>query len=73
MFLLCTTSTLNGIVEDVGASLRKLKPRYQRLVVVYGDCGTGRRLDPVLDEVGALRLRGPTATRCSQGRRSSSG
>ncbi len=47
------------IVDDVGASLRKLKPRYERLVVVYGDCGTAGRLDPVLDEVGALRLRGP--------------
>ena len=47
------------IVEEVSARLRKLKPRYQRLVVVYGDCGTGGRLDPVLDEVGALRLSGP--------------
>ena len=47
------------IVEEVSSRLRKLKPRYQRLVVVYGDCGTGGRLDPVLDEVGALRLSGP--------------
>src|SRR5262249_16734325 len=48
-----------GTVEGVGAGMRKPKPRYQRLVVVYGDCGPGGRLDPVLDEVGALRLRGP--------------
>lgn len=47
------------IVDEVSARLRTLKPRYRRLVVVYGDCGTGGRLDPVLDEVGALRLRGP--------------
>jgi hypothetical protein len=29
------------------------------LVVVYGDCGTTGRLEPLLEEVGAVRLRGP--------------
>lgn len=47
------------IVEGVRERLRALKPNYDRLVVVYGDCGTGGRLDPVLDEVGAVRLPGP--------------
>jgi hypothetical protein len=49
----------NRIVEQLSAKLRALRPHYERLVVVYGDCGTRGRLDPVLDEVGAVRLPGP--------------
>ena len=40
------------IVEELGVKLRALRPRYEKLVVVYGDCGTG-------DEMGAARVRGP--------------
>jgi len=47
------------IVEELGTKLRALRPRYEKLVVVYGDCGTGGRLEPLLDEVGAARVRGP--------------
>jgi hypothetical protein len=47
------------IVTELGAKLRELRPRYEKLVVVYGDCGTAGRLDPVLDEVGAARVPGP--------------
>jgi hypothetical protein len=47
------------IVEELSKKLRDLRRRYDRLVVVYGDCGTNGRLDPVLDEVGASRVRGP--------------
>jgi hypothetical protein len=47
------------IVEELGEKLRALRPRYERLVVVYGDCGTGGRLEPVLEEVGATQVRGP--------------
>jgi hypothetical protein len=47
------------IVEQLGSKLRELHPRYDRLVVVYGDCGTAGRLEPVLREVGAVQLRGP--------------
>jgi hypothetical protein len=47
------------IVDQVRERLRALRPRYERLVVVYGDCGTAGRLEPVLDEFGAARLRGP--------------
>ena len=47
------------IVTQLEAKLRDLRPRYERLVVVYGDCGTAGRLDPVLDEVGAARVPGP--------------
>ncbi|HEY2599104.1 MAG TPA: DUF1638 domain-containing protein [Candidatus Dormibacteraeota bacterium] len=47
------------IVEEISEKLRVLRPRYERLVVVYGDCGTNGRLDPILQEVGALQVRGP--------------
>jgi SAM-dependent methyltransferase len=47
------------IVAAVRERLRALRPRYRRLVVVYGDCGTFGKLEPVLDEFGAARLPGP--------------
>ena len=49
----------NRIVEELRDRLHALRPRYERLVVVYGDCGTTGRLEPILDEVGAARVRGP--------------
>ena len=47
------------IVDELHAKLRELRPRYQKLVVVYGDCGTTGKLEPILEEFGASRLRGP--------------
>jgi hypothetical protein len=47
------------IVEQLGRKLRALHPLYERLVVVYGDCGTAGRLEPLLLEVGAVQVRGP--------------
>jgi len=47
------------IVEELGEKLRTLRPRYKRMVVVYGDCGTNGRLAAVLEEVGASQVRGP--------------
>jgi uncharacterized protein DUF1638 len=47
------------IVEAVDRRLEELSGRYQRVVVVYGDCGTAGALDPVLERHGAVRLRGP--------------
>ena len=47
------------IVTAVRERLRALRPRYRRLVVVYGDCGTFGKLEPVLEEFGAARLPGP--------------
>ena len=47
------------IVDELHEKLRELKPRYEKLVVVYGDCGTTGKLEPILDEFGASRLRGP--------------
>jgi hypothetical protein len=49
----------NRIVSELGEKLHELKPRYEKLVVVYGDCGTAGRLDPVLDELGVSRVPGP--------------
>ena len=47
------------IVDELHAKLQELRPRYQKLVVVYGDCGTTGKLEPILEEFGASRLRGP--------------
>jgi uncharacterized protein DUF1638 len=47
------------IVTELTEKLRELKPRYERVVVVYGDCGTAGRLEPVLDGLGVSRVPGP--------------
>lgn len=47
------------IVDELRDRLRELAPRYDRLVVAYGDCGTTGKLEPILAEFGAVRLRGP--------------
>ena len=47
------------IVDELRVKLHDLRPRYEKLVVVYGDCGTTGKLEPLLEEVGASRLRGP--------------
>jgi hypothetical protein len=47
------------IVEELNEKLRALRPRYERLVVVYGDCGTNGRLEPMLQELGVSQVRGP--------------
>ncbi|HET9410918.1 MAG TPA: DUF1638 domain-containing protein [Candidatus Dormibacteraeota bacterium] len=47
------------IVIELRRKLEELQPRFDRLVVVYGDCGTAGRLDPILDEFRAARVRGP--------------
>jgi hypothetical protein len=49
----------NRIVDEVREKLHALRPRYERLVVVYGECGTNGRLDPVLAEFGAVQVKGP--------------
>jgi hypothetical protein len=47
------------IVDELREKLHALRPRYEKLVVVYGECGTTGKLEPLLEEVGAVRLRGP--------------
>ena len=47
------------IVDELREKLHALRPRYDHLVVVYGDCGMNGKLEPILDEVGAARVKGP--------------
>ncbi len=49
----------NRIVEELREKLHALRPRYDHLVVVYGECGMNGKLEPILDEVGAARIKGP--------------
>jgi len=49
----------NRIVDELREKLHELRPRYEQLVVVYGDCGMNGKLEPILDEVGASRIKGP--------------
>jgi Protein of unknown function (DUF1638) len=51
------------IAPAVEAKLRALVPRYERVIVVYGDCGTGGRLDEVLARYPAAR---PAGVHCFQ-------
>jgi hypothetical protein len=39
--------------------IREAREHYERVVVVYGDCGTGGQLDAVLDEEGVPRVPAP--------------
>ena len=47
------------IAPDVERRLRELIPRFDRVVVVYGDCGTSGRLDAVLARYNVPRIAGP--------------
>ncbi|HWC70081.1 MAG TPA: DUF1638 domain-containing protein, partial [Actinomycetota bacterium] len=51
------------IAPAVEAKLQALLPRYDRVIVVYGDCGTGGRLDEVLARYPAVR---PAGFHCFQ-------
>src|SRR6185295_15198731 len=47
------------IAPDVERQLRELIPRFERVVVVYGDCGTAGRLDELLERYNVPRIAGP--------------
>ena len=47
------------IPAGVRAKIRANRSRFERILVVYGDCGTGGELDRVLAEEGVLRIEGP--------------
>jgi hypothetical protein len=47
----------------VEEKIQKLLPNYDRVIVVYGDCGTGGRLDAVLERYPAVR---PAGVHCFQ-------
>ena len=52
-------NTPQRIPEAVRGRIRRARPHYQRIFVLYGDCGTGGALDRVLAEEGVERLPGP--------------
>ena len=52
-------NTPDRIPEGVRAQIRAARGRYRRIFVLYGDCGTGGRLDKVLAEEGVERIDGP--------------
>jgi hypothetical protein len=47
------------IPEGVRRKIRAARGRYERILVLYGDCGTGGLLDQVLDEERIERIPGP--------------
>ena len=51
------------IAPAVEEKITKLMPDYDRVIVVYGDCGTGGRLDRVLERYPAVR---PAGVHCFQ-------
>lgn len=51
------------IAPAVEEKLKILVPKYERVIVVYGDCGTGGRLDAVLARYPAVR---PAGVHCFQ-------
>jgi len=51
------------IAVDVDRKLAELTKRYDKVVVVYGDCGTGGALDKVLEKYPAVR---PAGVHCYQ-------
>lgn len=48
----------NELPSAVRAQLERHNGSYEHIFVVYGDCGTGGKLDAVLQEFGAERLTG---------------
>jgi len=47
------------IPEAVRAKIRAAREKFRKILVAYGDCGTGGRLDKVLAEEGVERIQGP--------------
>jgi hypothetical protein len=52
-------NTPQRIPAAVRARIRRARPDYQRIFVLYGDCGTGGLLDQVLADEGVERIPGP--------------
>jgi hypothetical protein len=63
MELACLPAHLHNrpqrIPEAVRAKIRTARPDFQRILVLYGDCGTGGVLDQVLADEGIERIPGP--------------
>ncbi len=62
MVVTCLPAKLHNtphlIPEQVRSKIRALQPGFERIVVLYGDCGTGGLLDQVLQEEGVERIPG---------------
>jgi hypothetical protein len=52
-------NTPERIAGGVAEKIRAARGRYARILVAYGDCGTGGELDRVLAEEGVERIEGP--------------
>jgi Protein of unknown function (DUF1638) len=52
-------NTPNLIVPGVREKIAKARGRYQKIYVLYGDCGTGGELDALLQQEGVERIDGP--------------
>jgi hypothetical protein len=52
-------NTPDKIPEGVRAKIQESRGRFGRILVAYGDCGTGGLLDDVLREEGVERIAGP--------------
>lgn len=51
-------NTPADIPRSVAKELEKLAPTCEKLLVAYGDCGTAGKLDQVIEQFGATRLKG---------------
>lgn len=49
----------NKIPAGVQKRIDEARQTYDRTIVVYGDCGTGGKLDEMLEAEGVIRLAGP--------------
>jgi hypothetical protein len=49
----------DAIPPAVATRIRRARSEYERIIVVYGDCGTGGMLDRLLEQEGVLRVAGP--------------
>ncbi len=52
-------NTPNKIPEGVRRKIDEARGNYDRILVLYGDCGSGGLLDRVLEEEGVERIDGP--------------
>ena len=52
-------NTPDKIPEGVRAKIHAARDQYERILVLYGDCGSGGLLDQVLEEEGVERIDGP--------------
>ncbi|HLC34302.1 MAG TPA: DUF1638 domain-containing protein [Anaerolineales bacterium] len=52
-------NTPDRIPQAVARRIREARADFERVIVVYGDCGTGGRLDALLAAEGVERVAGP--------------